>query len=129
LFTFTPIENNKGIYIMNLKPVIREEDNELLGFVKELAETAQWQALTVFKYPLQVFETEREAEEKIQSIGLEILMDKWFFHDATLNEWFGCQIIEASPERVKYRITDLGHPQVYKVETIVAPNPTNFKTR
>ncbi|MFM9839767.1 MAG: hypothetical protein ACKVOQ_15985 [Cyclobacteriaceae bacterium] len=114
---------------MKLRPVIREEDDELLGFVGNIGDTNQWQAFTVFKFPLQVFPTEQEAEAKIQSIGLDILMDKWYFFDSELAAWFGCQIVEASPEKVKYRITEMSHPRVYQMEIIVAPSINNFKLK
>lgn len=120
------IRSNSTLSMTNYKPVYRESDHELVGFVGKLP-TDQWQTLTVFNYPLQEYATEQQAISALRATGLQILAEKWSFFDPELTDWYSCVIVEASPEKIRYKIVDWGHPNLEQEGVIQKPVPENFR--
>ncbi|OZI08804.1 hypothetical protein BWI93_07150 [Siphonobacter sp. BAB-5385] len=114
---------------MEFKAVLREEDDELMGFVRAHSETGPFEAYTLFKYSLHVFDTERQAENFLQTNGLRVLMERWCFFDEMHQDWYTCQITESNTQQIKYTITDFGHPDLYTTHVLSAPHPGNFKLK
>ena len=112
---------------MAKEPIVREDDNELLGFVAQY--TAGWTAQTIFGY---VFarETDRAAAERaVRDEGLSILAGMWQYYDKDDRAWHPCKLKEVYETRVVViRTNAMGYedPDDYKQVTIVNPSETTL---
>ncbi|UVS77463.1 hypothetical protein [Actinokineospora sp. UTMC 2448] len=106
--------------------VIRDSDNALLGYVRQAGEDT-WSPRTVFGHPLGPDADFHEAWETVERRGLACLADRWWFRDAD-GEWYACVIQEATADRVRVSIVDLGHPEVYGSRTIEKPTEATLRS-
>ncbi|WP_219417292.1 hypothetical protein [Pseudonocardia nigra] len=90
---------------MNRIEVHRDEDGELLGFVEPAAD-GRWRALTVFGAELAVAEDRDGAVTEVESAGLGVLNERWWYRDG--DEWVPAVIQEARPGQVTAVIGDWG---------------------
>ncbi len=109
----------------NAKPIHREEDNELLGYI--LHDNDIWLPLTIFGYALESCVSEADAIRVISNKGLESLMDTWQYFDTDQEDWYNCTIIEAKKNEIAVRITDYGHPDAHQTIVISNPSDDNFR--
>lgn len=104
-------------------PIIREDDDELLGYVVQ--DATSWQAQTFFHYTLSRTTTKEEAESILRNSGLSYLMGTWRYFDKDEKDWFPCVIREAYEKKVivirtnEYGIQD---PDDYKYVILEHPD-------
>lgn len=101
------------------KPVYRDDDNELLGYIKKTNDT--WSAMTIFDYVFDQAATEPDARRIVENKGLEVLMGSWQYFDTTSDEWLDCVIIEASIDSVRIALMDGFYPDTTKTYSVAQP--------
>lgn len=109
------------------KPIIREDDGELLGFTEK--GSAGWTAQTIFGYVFARSDNETAVEEAVRSQGLLVLQGLWQYFDKKDHAWHPCILKEVFETRVVViRTNEMGYqdPDTYKLVTITAPNETNL---
>jgi hypothetical protein len=112
---------------MGKEPIIRADDNELLGYVAEVS--GSWTAQTIFGYIFDRAATKAGAEKIVRERGLPILAERWQYYDKDERHWFPCRLKEVYEGRVIVtRTSELGYddPDTYKVVIITAPDETNL---
>ena len=90
--------------------VRRPEDNELCGFIHEVA--GVWHATSVFGGRLASFERASEATDHVLSTGLASLAERWWFREGPDSEWQVVCIQEASPDSVTLALDYYSMPGV-----------------
>jgi uncharacterized membrane protein len=108
-------------------PVIREDDNELLGFV--LQDSAGWQAQTIFGYGIDRAFDKDAAEAIVREKGLNYLTGVWQYFDLDEQTWYPCVLKEVYEHQVTViRTNFMGHQDSdeYKVLTIKNPSETTL---
>lgn len=108
-------------------PVIREEDDELLGFIEH--EAAVWTAQTIFGYVFARVANQNAAEAIVRERGLSVLDGVWQYFDKSDKAWYPCRLKEVYELRVVViRTNEMGYedPDTYKHVTIIGPNDTNL---
>jgi len=101
-------------------PIHRQEDNELLGYIKP-AGNDQWEPQTIFGYPLAAVASRADAIAVLKNRGLDVLMDTWQFYDSSEGDWYNCRIVEAHEDTVRITITDYGHPHSHQTRLLTHP--------
>lgn len=81
---------------------VHREDGEMVGFVAPEADS--WRPLTVFGYPIAEASDRAEAEERLVSVGMSYLAEKWELRDG--QDWISAQLVEASPAGVTVQLVD-----------------------
>lgn len=108
-------------------PIIRQDDGELLGYVKK--EASGWAAQTLFGYVFARASDQASAEEAVRSQGLAILQGIWQYYDKQDKAWYPCLLKEVFPNRViVIRTNTMGYqdPEFYKLVSIVHPQETDL---
>lgn len=109
-------------------PVIRDDDGELLGYVRQ--EKSAYVAETIFGYPLARTERQPEAEMVLRSEGLLSLQGIWRYYDTDESDWFPCTLKDVYENRVVViRTNEFGYqePDRYKMVTIKSPDETKLQ--
>ncbi len=108
-------------------PVVREDDGELLGFVRRSKENGdQWDALTVFKFPFAQASTSEDAVEIVRHRGLKVLSLRWEYLSHEDDDWHVCIILEAKQDRVVVKEGIYGHIDTRSFE-LTNPTIDNFR--
>lgn len=90
--------------------VRRVDDNELCGFVEESA--GLWRSLSVFGGHLASFADRDDAVDRVLSVGLASLAERWWFRESPNSDWQVVCIQEASPESVTLALDYYSMPGV-----------------
>lgn len=90
-----------ALYADSWVPVHRD-DGELIGFVAE--DDQGRRPLTVFGHPLSGAADREAAEERLHSVGMSYLAEKWELRDQ--EDWISVQLVEASPAGVTVQLVD-----------------------
>lgn len=108
-------------------PIHHKETNELLGYVTN--KDGAWVAQTVFGYPINRLQTEREAKATVREQGLTFLMGVWRYYDKQSRDWHACVLQEVSEHRVTViRTNEMGYqdPDSYKRITLQNPDESTL---
>jgi hypothetical protein len=89
----------------------RQDDAELLGYIAPTDE--DFQARTVFGYPLGAISDQDTAEQTLESIGLSYLAERWLLTIDGRDEPITVQIVEATPAQVTVQSVDYGYEGDY----------------
>ncbi|TDP98166.1 amidohydrolase family protein [Labedaea rhizosphaerae] len=98
--------------LLKEEEVIREDDDALLGYLRPCPD-GTWLPCTVFGYPLGPPSTRDDAVDLVHERGLAVLAERWQVRDG--DEWYACVIQEATRQKVRVQVVDLGHPRPYAV--------------
>ncbi len=112
---------------MTKTPINREDDGELLGFIKQ--SHGGWSAQTIFGYVFARADNRAAVEEAVRSQGLSILQGLWQYFDKKDKHWHPCVLKETYENRViVIRTNEMGYqePDTYKLVTIIDPSETNL---
>ncbi|MFI6483652.1 amidohydrolase family protein [Nonomuraea sp. NPDC050663] len=83
---------------------VRRDDGELLGWAVPMS--GGWQATTIFGAPLGKPSDHGEALDLLRSRGLACLAEPWWARIGDDTTWREVQIIEATADEVRLRLTD-----------------------
>lgn len=86
----------------------RADDNELIGYVDE-----EFQARTVFGFPIGKPDDETEAKRALESLGLSYLAERWLLALPNREEPITVHIVEVSPLNVTVKSVDYGYEGDY----------------
>ncbi|SFA80246.1 hypothetical protein SAMN05216266_101522 [Amycolatopsis marina] len=111
--------------IEGARSVYRDEDGELLGYLRPAGEG--WQPLTVFGYPLADPADEADSRAELEARGLACLADRWSVYLPEDEDWFACQIRETGPDWVRVSIADFGSPDFGAMLTLHSPGPDRLR--
>ena len=89
----------------------REDDHELLGYIAPADEG--FQACTIFGYPVGAVSDHGEAEQRLESIGLSYLAERWLLSIDGRDEPITVQIVEVTPVKVTAKSVDYGYEGDY----------------
>ena len=101
-------------------PVHREDDGELLGFLKPVGD--HWQPLTVFGYPLAEPADHGDSTAVLERAGLSYLAERWSVYWPSDDAWYACQLLEVAPGRVTVSNADFGSPEFGTTVTLDGPD-------
>lgn len=101
---------------MDKIPIYRNEDSELVGYIKEAEDG--WMALTIFNYPLSLGLSRDEATQFVREKGLAVLLEPWEYYDESLNNWLKCIMVEVSKDSVKIAKFDGIYPDYTNTQLI-----------
>ncbi len=88
----------RSAYRRRVQPIIRVDDGELCGWVRETA--AACEALTVFGGRLEFCASRTDAELVVRERGLASLMERWTLTDSSTGERQVALLQEATPDAV-----------------------------
>jgi len=111
-----------------MKPILRGENGELVGFVSRIA--GSWAAMTIFGYTITRVETEEEASDIVRTDGLTFLQGLWQYYDESDKQWYPCTLKEVYENKVVLtRTNDMGYedPNGYKRVTLRHPSEANLQ--
>jgi hypothetical protein len=89
----------------------REDDDELLGYIAPTEE--DFQARTLFGYPVGAVSSQGKAEQTLESIGLSYLAERWLLSIDGRDEPVRVQIVEVTPVKVTVKSVDYGYEDDY----------------
>ncbi len=107
-----------------IQTVYRADDGEHVGYVVP-SDTARWQALTVFGYPLGGPAAFDDSVALLEAEGLAVLADRWSVHHD--GAWYICRLVETSPDEVVVQINDFGSADFGKHLRLERPGPDVLK--
>lgn len=115
---------------MNGVEVRRWEDDELLGYVEQVADPDsstrdRWRSLTIFGGLLGESRTRADAVEHVESVGLSVLAETWWYRADASTRWRPALILEARPDEVRARVGTL--PEPIETVTIRRPGPDTLR--
>lgn len=112
---------------MEKVPIIREDDDEVLGFVGQ--DGTSWTAQTVFGYVFARANNRAAVERIVRAEGLSILRGLWQYFDRDDRTWFPCILKEAYEGKVTViRTNAMGYqdPDDFKIVTLTNPTETDL---
>lgn len=106
---------------------IRRDDDELVGFVQSCPDSteARWLALSVFGGLLAEFDSAPAAREHLESVGLSVLDEPWWFRPTPEGSWYEATLVEARPDRVRCLYVD-EHYERHVVD-VAQPGPDTLR--
>lgn len=88
---------------MTIVPVLRDEDGELFGRLRQVGD--DWQPVTVFNAVLAEPTSREDAEALLRQDGLSCLADVWWVERGP-GDWCEAHIQEVRPDRLRVRWAD-----------------------